>query len=725
MISLESITLQNFLSWGDYSTTVALTDRGQCFVAGEIEESEAGVDRSNGAGKSSFTQAILWCLSGKTMYKKNPGNGVLNQFTENDCSVSLRFKDGSELTRIRRRDGNTELLYSKDDKRLIDCTLSTTSNQQEQLDQELGFDYDIFCGSVFFNQFSHPWMEMGDQTRKQTMERIMGVDRLSTYAELAKKKRDRIEVEQTKLQATIDGLQLVADSLTEQITTTQDLSEKFGSNQATRAQTKLDEAAEYQQQIDQFESIDVDKLVERWAIIRTIQARIKTMRERSRDLSQQVEDLETQEDEQEEVLQAKDKEIQDKYDGIISAVEKDTQSQIENKESKHKATDQDLRQKQSKAQGSVLGCIHALKQIRSAIQLWRDKEGRICSECEQEVPETHTASKIEPKLAEEQNLSQQKLDDQAEYTRLEEELEQLGREHKEALATLEDQRDTQIKIFYDKSDADIAALHQKAAVADLAPRIEKLKAQKLELDDKVDNAEERLTNSTPDKTVKEAEAENAKQDLLVQQAERARQEAATIKREPNPHLDTIADLEGKVGAKQEELDRVNQELGRYNLVYAHLHYIYRAYGERRKIKSFMIGKHQPYFNTRLTHYLDSFGLDVKIQLTNSLGLESNLWGYDFQSGGERARTNLAFLFAVFDLHSGIHGRQCNVLVLDEPDHHLDEAGRSTLIDIINDDLASRFESIFIISHNNAFKDVFPSQLTVRRIDRLSYLDETR
>ena len=112
-------------------------------------------------------------------------------------------------------------------------------------------------------------------------------------------------------------------------------------------------------------------------------------------------------------------------------------------------------------------------------------------------------------------------------------------------------------------------------------------------------------------------------------------------------------------------------------------------------------------------------------LTDSLGLDSNLWGYDFQSGGERARTNLAFLFAVFDLHSGIHGRQCNVLVLDEPDHHLDEAGRATLIEIINNDLACRFETILIISHNNAFRDVFPSQLIVRRVDRLSYLDESR
>jgi DNA repair exonuclease SbcCD ATPase subunit len=114
-----------------------------------------------------------------------------------------------------------------------------------------------------------------------------------------------------------------------------------------------------------------------------------------------------------------------------------------------------------------------------------------------------------------------------------------------------------------------------------------------------------------------------------------------------------------------------------------------------------------------------------VSLTDSLGIESNLWGYDFQSGGERGRTDLAFMFAVFDLHQGIHGPQCNILVLDEPEKALDESGRQMLISVIKDDLATRFESIFIISHSDCFHDVFPHQITVERTDRFSHITDIR
>lgn len=725
MINLDSIAVRNFLSWGDYNTIVSLANRGQCFVAGEIEECEAMVAKSNGAGKSSLMQAILWCLSGKTMYKRNPGNGVLNRFTENDCAVSLRFQDGSELTRIRHRDGDTELLYSKDEKRIIDCTLSTTSNQQGQLEKELGFDYDIFCGSVFFNQFGHSWMEMGEQARKQTMERIMGVDRLSIYAEVAKKKRDRVEVEQSKLKAQADGLQLVVTSLSEQIATTQRLSEKFDHDRAARIQTKLIEANEFQRQADEFKIIDTGELAKRWTIVKTIEAKIKAMREKSRALEQQAEILETEHDEKENALEEQVSAIEEKFGIAIDAANKKYAQEHKELKNKHETAIKALQQKQSATRGTVIGSQSALKDVDESIQLWQSKEGRICSECEQEVPKTHTTSKIEPKLARKGELQQQIIDARQTQIDLEGEEGFLAETHEDLIAGLDEEVVKRTRAIQDECDEITLALRKKFEANDLPQQIEDIKIEKKKIDETIESTEERLANSAPEKTVSEAEAENAKQNLFAQQAKRAQDEAAAIEQQSNPHLDTIADLKGRITLKQNELDRVNKDVAKYNLIFAHLHYIYRAYSERRKIKSFMIGKHRPYFNSRLSHYLDSFTLDVKIQLTDSLGLDSNLWGYNFQSGGERAKTNLAFLFAVFDLHSGIHGRQCNMLVLDEPDHHLDEAGRTTLIDIINNDLACRFETIFIISHNNAFKDVFPSQLTVRRIDRLSYLDESR
>jgi DNA repair exonuclease SbcCD ATPase subunit len=83
------------------------------------------------------------------------------------------------------------------------------------------------------------------------------------------------------------------------------------------------------------------------------------------------------------------------------------------------------------------------------------------------------------------------------------------------------------------------------------------------------------------------------------------------------------------------------------------------------------------------------------------------------------------MFAVFDLHHSIHGAQSNLLVLDEPDDGLDGAGVRYLINIINNELSAKFETVLVISHEDKLKDVFPRQITIERIDRLSHIRESR
>jgi DNA repair exonuclease SbcCD ATPase subunit len=150
MIDLESVSVEGFLSWGPYTTTLQLAEMEQCFIFGIIADQPEG--RSNGAGKSSLMQAIPWILSGKTIYNQNPGDKVLNWFSTSNAKGTLRFKNGDELTRIRTRQGDTELLFRRGGQEIINCTLSTTSNQQRVLDNELKFDYDLFCGSVLLRR---------------------------------------------------------------------------------------------------------------------------------------------------------------------------------------------------------------------------------------------------------------------------------------------------------------------------------------------------------------------------------------------------------------------------------------------------------------------------------------------------------------------------------------------------------------------------------------------
>jgi AAA15 family ATPase/GTPase len=56
MIDIKSITLRNFLSYGDYDTTLEFEDLKSCLIVGDRD---GDPDRSNAVGKSSLVNAIL------------------------------------------------------------------------------------------------------------------------------------------------------------------------------------------------------------------------------------------------------------------------------------------------------------------------------------------------------------------------------------------------------------------------------------------------------------------------------------------------------------------------------------------------------------------------------------------------------------------------------------------------------------------------------------------
>jgi DNA repair exonuclease SbcCD ATPase subunit len=195
-----------------------------------------------------------------------------------------------------------------------------------------------------------------------------------------------------------------------------------------------------------------------------------------------------------------------------------------------------------------------------------------------------------------------------------------------------------------------------------------------------------------------------------------------IKNEVNPHSVSIKETEGKIAAIDVKLADTMIEHERSELLNKHYHYVYKAYNDRNKIKSYIFREHIPFINSRLKHYMDVFGLDIQIKLTESLGIESNLWGYEFESGGERKRTDVAFMLAMFDFHEQMYGRQCNVLILDEVDGRMDEDGIDSLISVIKNDLAHRVETIMVISHRNMMFDTFPKEVRVTRKNRLSNIE---
>jgi DNA repair exonuclease SbcCD ATPase subunit len=601
MLELKTISWQNFLSYGDYVTTLQLDNLGQCIITGEVIDDKDGpkngeLKKSNGAGKSTIPNVIQWVLFGRTMHSRNPGNNIVNWHTGKNCWAKLEFKNGDSITRTRNTDGKNELIYYKDgdERRLISDTIGTATLQQQQLNKDFDLDWELFCGSVFFNQYGKPWMELADTTRRKAIERILHVDRFTYYAMSAKDKCDNLDKLVSKLSDTERSLNDELTRLTSESTRIQSALENNDQSKQLRIDKIKDDIAVEQRKHDEIVLPDLDVLKVKWELVKKIKDKL---------------------DEKRAVLNQINTSIAELSGGIRS--------------------------------------------LENRIDLWVRKSGKVCTSCEQSVDCTHTDAKVTP---------------------LQDELKSL------------------------KSHLDAKHEEQKST------------AQAISF------TETLLKERTPAMTLLDAQSiHNSKQAILTN-INRLAAQILKIKEEVNPHTVSLTEVTNKIGAINDRIEKCKTELVRSDLLNKHYHYVYKAYNDRNKIKSYVFKEHVPFINQRLKHYLDTFGLDVKITLNESLGIDSNMWGYEFESGGERKRTDVAFMLAMFDFHEQMYGRQCNILVLDEVDGRMDDDGIDALINIIKNDLASRVETVMVISHRSLMFDTFPKEIKVVRSDRNSVLE---
>ena len=737
MIEIQSVRFRNFMSYGDYDTVVDFTNLKQCFIQGTVLDGEdTWPKKSNGAGKSSISQAILWCLSGSTMHSANPGAGIKHWFNDEDCLVEVTLKDGSQVIRTRSATGHTELFHRKNGMELLDAALSTTKNQQKELERQLDFNYDIFCGSVFLSQHRNKWLQMGESRRKQLFEQTMGLDRLSVYADAAKSKRAEYEVQAERVKALISAKQESITDLNNQIDSILEASLQFANKLAESRASKLLEAKTYRDKAAQTESIDVATLRAKWAVVTQIESKVAELKKQITTTDAEISRLrladanaKIEQESQISVWQSNITTLQSELHKRTTAANTTLQTEKAAKTKFYEETKSGLATAIAPIKQKYGVKLAAAEAAKKLIANWEAKDGKICLTCEQEITSDHVHGKIddiESELADhvaEVDLLQRAID---QYNAT---VAQLDTQLQESNAEAEQHVADNLAVMTFKLNEGIVGLQTKIAearatvVSDHQEEIRTLTTTAANLRTTLAAVESRLATGRPAMTVEAAELEVGRQGLLLEKATALEAEADKVLLEQNPHDPTalrnrLAIIENDVAILVSDLETISVSLD-------HMQYVYKAYSDRSKIKGYIISKYKGFFNSRLEHYLDLFDLDVKTQVSDSLALTSNLWGHAFQSGGERARTEMAITFAVFDLHTGVHGRQSNLLVLDEPDEGMDEVGIQALIGIIQTELAPRFDTILVTSHRTSFKDVFPNCINVERVNRMSRIAEVR
>ncbi len=198
MIEFKTIRYKNFLSSGNYFTTISLNKNKDTLIVG-----------ANGAGKSTVLDALTFSLFGKPFRKVNKGQ-LVNSVNEKDTKVEIEFNINKTEYRVLRGIKPNIFEIYKDGKKLNeDCS---ANDQQKSLEtQILKLNYKSFTQIVILGSASFvPFMQLSAPHRREVIEDLLDIRVFSSMSDILKEKikasRDNLKVLELKKESVGDKI---------------------------------------------------------------------------------------------------------------------------------------------------------------------------------------------------------------------------------------------------------------------------------------------------------------------------------------------------------------------------------------------------------------------------------------------------------------------------------------------------------------------------------------
>ena len=168
MIIFKTIKWRNFLSTGNQSTEVSLTDTKSSLIVGY-----------NGAGKSTILDALTFSLFGKPFRKINKPQ-LLNSINQSDCVVEITFDIGKNKYQVIRgiKPAKFEIYQNG---ALLDQNASAADQQKNFEQTILKMNYKSFTQIVVLGSSTFvPFMRLPLAARREIIEDILDIQIFST-----------------------------------------------------------------------------------------------------------------------------------------------------------------------------------------------------------------------------------------------------------------------------------------------------------------------------------------------------------------------------------------------------------------------------------------------------------------------------------------------------------------------------------------------------------------
>ena len=249
MITIENLTVKNFMSVGNVTQAVRFTDNGLTLVLGN--NVDLGGDGSrNGTGKTTIINALSYVIYGNALTNIRKDN-LINKTNGKSMMVTLDFEIDSKKYRIERGRKPNVLKYYVDELNVEEDEAQGENRQtQSDIEKLFGMSHDMFKHIVALNTYTEPFLSMRANDQRAIIEQLLGITMLSEKSEVLKEQqrltKDAIKQEQFRINAVEEANTRIEKSIS-------DLEFK---QKAWRNKQKTD-VESIQQQINTLEKIDI------------------------------------------------------------------------------------------------------------------------------------------------------------------------------------------------------------------------------------------------------------------------------------------------------------------------------------------------------------------------------------------------------------------------------------------------------------------------------------
>lgn len=662
------------------TAVIELDKQGLVLIKGDNQDNPNF--SSNGAGKSSIIESLVYVLFGRTI-RGTKGDDIVNRVAKSNCKVTLDITDDDgtkyRITRYRKHKehkNNTYLFCNG-----TDISPKSEADFTKTVIGLLQTDFLTFTSSILYSAESFKFTQATDSELKQAFDVMLDLKVYSDCLDETKEELREISSKRQNLDARKGKLDTKKEVLLESKEKAEKLSESYEDEKSEKIEDLNDEIVELE---EEQQSIDVD---------------LAEIKNQMSELSSEI-----------DVLKAQRKKSS-KTDEALKQL-RESIDEAEEEKSKTKTKMRRVKQDISSCEDSIEELEQVIEKSEASIKE-NDKKllelqetvGTPCPVCGKPLDEDHITDAVE-ELQNQIGEFQNKIEDSQDA------IDSKKNEIKELQKTLED-----IQESLDEIEEELENYQE------LLKKVQERQKKEHKIDDDILDKERQYT-----KIERQHNSKSSSKDTLQSQIELLKKQIQDVKSEENPYKTQVKDYQKQIQDMTESYSELDAEYDILSSDEEVLNFWLTGFSNSG-IKSMLLDDITPFLNKRANKYLQALSGDrLSVNFTTQTQLKSGEMREKFQievnnedggdsymanSSGEKKRVDIAINLALQDLVSSRANKKINMIFLDEALDALDNCGVDDVLNLLSE-VAKDKSSVFVISHNENIQTAFENFLVVTK-----------